>query len=119
MSILLLHCCLEMKPIFSQLQNGIFQIYSILSSQYPLEITLIFSSQLQAVTCLVGRQMGIVMMKTTMKPASLMVGTAVDLMLIQHIALNVNAFAMFKIVFFTESNLTGIGVYRYQRFLHD
>ena len=36
-------------------------------------------------------QMVTVMMKTTMKPASLMVGTAVDLMLIQLIALNVNA----------------------------
>ena len=68
---------------------------------------------------LVGRQMVTVMMKTTMKPAPMMVGTAVDLMLIQHIALNVNAFTMFKIVFSTESNLAGIGVYHYQRFLHD
>ena len=39
-------------------------------------------------------EMGTAMMKTTMKPASLMVGTAVDPMSIQIIALNV--FALVK-----------------------
>ena len=40
---------------------------------------------------LIGMQMAFVMMKTTMKPASLMVGTAVDPMSIQIGAQNVNA----------------------------
>ena len=39
---------------------------------------------------LVGMQMATVMTKTTMKPASLMEEIAVDLMLIQIIAMNVN-----------------------------
>ena len=47
--------------------------------------------QLQAVLNLVGMQMGTVMMKTIMMPASSMAGTAVDPILIQIIAQFVNA----------------------------
>ena len=79
----------EKYAIFYPLSTAIFLIYLIVTT---------ILIQLQAVLILLCMEMDTVMTKTTIEPASLMGGTAVDPMLIQMTALNVTVTAMLLLV---------------------
>ena len=79
----------EKYTIFYPLSTAIFLIHFILTT---------ILIQLQAALILICMEMDTAMTKTTIKPVSLMAGTAVDPMLIQMTALNVTVTAMLLLV---------------------
>ena len=79
----------EKYTIFYPVSTAIYLIHFILTT---------ILIQLQAALILICMEMDTVMTKTTIKPVSLMVGTAVDQMLIQMTALNVTVTAILLLI---------------------